>query len=684
MNDDKIHTSHLQKAAVVYVRQSTMQQVHHHLESQRRQYSLTRKAELLGFTDIAVIDDDLGRSGSGSEERPGFGRLLAAVCEGRVGAVLALEVSRLARNNRDWHHLIDLCALTGTLVIDDDGVYDPRQLNDRLVLGLKGSMAEFELGLLRQRAQEALRQMIARGEVLWEVPVGYVRTQDNRMEMTPDRQVQQAIRGVLDRFRALGSARQVLLWYVQEKLPLPCICNVGNGREVVWKVPGSSRIHAILSNPTYAGAFCHGRTTTRVKVVGGRARKTSGHLLPLSQWPVLIRDHHPGYISWGQFESNLRQLATNAAARGGDTTGAAKSGPALLAGLLRCARCGRKLHVGYCGTGGRVPRYYCRDGHINRGLPLCISFGGLRVDRAVVAAALDAVQPAGIQAALTAWEQALRQGDEKHQALRLALEKARYEAERARRQYDSVDPENRLVAAELEARWERFLAAVKELEGRLKTHLAGNGEVDERVRARLLEMGKDLRAAWESPSASAALKKRILRTVLVEIVADISADSAEVVLVLHWAGGVHTRLAVPKNATGKHRHCTDEKTTDLIRELAKGCDDSAIAGILNKLGHRTGNGNTWIKARVAAVRIRLGVPARSQDRARTWLTLEETSAELGVAPSAVRRLIERKVLPAKQVVACAPWVIEREHLALPEVKAALESTRGRRTRGEGS
>jgi DNA invertase Pin-like site-specific DNA recombinase len=684
MNDNKIHPSHLQKAAVVYVRQSTMQQVHHHLESQRRQYSLTQKASRLGFTDVVVIDDDLGRSGSGSEERPGFGRLLAAVCEGRVGAVLALEVSRLARNNRDWHHLIDLCALTGTLVIDDDGVYDPRQLNDRLVLGLKGSMAEFELGLLRQRAQEALRQMIARGEVLWEVPVGYVRTQDNRMEMTADRQVQQAIRGVFDRFRMLGSARQVLLWYAQEKLPLPCIGKVGNGREVVWAVPGSSRIHAILGNPAYAGAFCHGRTTTRVKVVDGRARKSGGHLLPMSQWPVLIRDHHPGYISWEQFESNLRQLASNAAARGGDTTGAAKSGPALLAGLLRCARCGRKLHVGYCGTGGRVPRYCCRDGHINHGLPWCISFGGLRVDQAVTAMVLDAVRPAGIQAALTAWEQALRQGDEKHQALRLALQKASYEAERARRQYDLVDPGNRLVAAELETRWEQSLAAVRELEGRLKSHLAGHGEVDERVRARLQELGQDLRAAWESPSASTALKKRILRTVLVEIVADISADPAQIVLVLHWAGGTHTRMAVPKNATGKHRHCTDQKATDLIRELAKGCDDSAIAGILNKLGHRTGNGNTWIKTRVAAVRVRLGVAARSQDRARTWLTLEEAAAELDVAHTTVRRLIERKALPATQVVACAPWVIERAHLALPEVQKALKPIRDRRTRREGS
>ena len=387
-----------------------MHQVHNHRESRRRQYDLTARAGQLGFSDIVVIDEDQGRSGSGAEERPGFGRLLAAVCEGRVGAVLALEASRLARNNRDWHHLIDLCALTGTLVIDDDGVYDPRLLNDRLVLGLKGSMAEFELGILRQRAQEALRQMIARGEVLWEVAVGYARTEDNRIEMSADRQVQQALRGVFARFRAVGSARQVLLWYVQENIPLPCLRNSGRGLEVVWKRPSYKRIHAILTNPIYAGAFCHGRTQTRITVVNGRAKKTHGHHLPMDQWQVLLRDHHAGYITWEEFEANQRQLASNAAMRGDQTTGAARSGAALLAGLLRCARCGRKLHVGYCGSDGRVPRYYCCGGHINHGTEWCISFGGLRVDQAVAAAVLDAVQPLGVQASLQAREQAQRQG----------------------------------------------------------------------------------------------------------------------------------------------------------------------------------------------------------------------------------------------------------------------------------
>lgn len=674
--NEKIKATHLERSAYIYVRQSTMHQVREHRESQRRQYELQEKARQLKFRDVVVIDDDLGRSGTGSVDRPGFGKLLAAVCDGRAGAVFALEASRLARNNRDWHHLVDLCGLADTLVIDHDGVYDPRQLNDRLLLGLKGSMAEFELGLLRQRAQEALRDMISRGESLWEVAVGYVRTTDNRIEMIADRQVQESIRGVFAKFSELGTARQVLLWYRQESLPIPHSEKGVRGGQVIWRLPIYNQILNFLQNPVYAGAFAHGRTTTKTVVQDGRARKTHGHRVPMDEWEVLIQDHHPGYITWEEFLKNQEQLLSNGGMRG--KSGAAKSGPALLAGLLRCGRCGRNLHVGYSGKDGRVPRYFCRGAHINHGTERCISFGGLRVDEAVAEAVLEAISPVGAQAALDAWQQMRLQTDEKRKALELAFEKATYEVNHARRQYDAVDPDNRLVAGELEKRWNEALQKQSELQQRLATETHCDQPLEESLRTRLFQLGDDLSSAWSQTATPLELKKRILRTVLMEIVADVSDEPPQITMWLHWAGGVHTQLRVARNLTGKHRHCVDTQVIELVTELAKVCKDADIASILNRLGYRTGAGNTWIESRVRSLRKYHNVPAISEDK-REWLTLADAAQELNISTQSVRKLIKLEMLPARQVVECAPWVIEREHLNLPAVQAAALAIRdGRR------
>jgi DNA invertase Pin-like site-specific DNA recombinase len=672
---EKITPDHLERSAYVYVRQSTMHPVREHRESQRRQYALADRARKLGFRDVVVVDDDLGRSGSGSVERRGFARLLEAVCSGSVGAVLALEASRLARNNRDWHHLIDLCTLTDTLVVDHDGVYHPRQLNDRLLLGLKGTMSEFELGLLRQRAQEALRGMIHRGEVLWEVPIGYERSGDNRCEMSPDRQVQDAIRGIFAKFRELGSARQVLLWYRQQKLPLPTR-QLGPDGGVRWKIPGYPRILSILQNPVYAGAFAYGRTRTKTVVNQGKARKTAGHAVGRDDWQVLLRDHHAAYISWDEYLRNQEQLASNAAMRGLMTQqGAAKKGSALLAGLLRCGRCGRKLHVGYSGVGGRVARYHCKGGQLNHGVKWCISFGGVRVDEAVSAVVLEAVRPLGVQAAFDAWEERARQDDEKRRALTLALQKAEYEVDRARRQYDAVEPENRLVAAELEARWNDALAQVAELNSRLEECEGQEQTPSDAERQRLLELGEDLDALWNHPEASVALKKRILRTLLEEIVVDLREDPPEIVLQLHWVGGVHSPLVVKKPQRGDRRGKTDRTVVELVGELAKVCPDPAIARILNRLGYRTGPGNTWTEGRVRSLRAYQKIPAFDPSAPRTSATLAEAAERLGVSASVVRRLLERGILVGSQVVTHAPWSIPQEALDAPAVQQAVRAIR---------
>jgi DNA invertase Pin-like site-specific DNA recombinase len=323
--NEKIKTEHLQRTAYVYVRQSTLYQVRHHHEGRQRQYDLQQRAHQLGFGQVVVIDEDLGRSGSGLQERPGFGRLLAAVCQGLAGAVLALEASRLARNNRDWHHLVDLCALSGTLLIDDEGIYDPKLLNDRLLLGLKGTMSEFELGLMRQRARQAYLQKVRRGEAMWEVPVGFVRSKEGRIEKTPDRQVQQAIEMVFEKFRQLGSARQTLIWLREERLLLPHVVGATGGREVTWKSPGLSRVHQILRNPCYAGAFAFGRTGSKTVVKEGRVQRSpSRQYRPFGEWEVLIIDHHAGYIRWPEYLENRQIMAKNVAKREAESSGAVK------------------------------------------------------------------------------------------------------------------------------------------------------------------------------------------------------------------------------------------------------------------------------------------------------------------------------------------------------------------------
>ena len=629
------------------------------------------RARQLGFHEVVVIDEDLGRSGSGVQERPGFGRLLAAVCQGTAGAVVALEASRLARNNRDWHHLVDLCALTATVLIDDDGIYDPKLLNDRLLLGLKGTMSEYELGLLRQRARQAYLQKVNRGCALWQVAVGFVRTEEGQIEKNPDRQVQQIIEAVFEKFRQLGSARQTMIWFREERIRLPQAKPGSEGREVVWQLATLSRVHQILKNPCYGGAFAFGRTGTKMSVVEGRARKSpSRRYKSIEQWEVLILDHHSGYIRWEQYLKNRELMAENLAQREGEGRGAVKKGAALLSGLLRCGRCGRKMHVLYSGRRGEVARYGCSGGRELRGSSPCLSLGSLRTDAAVVEQVLEAIEPAGIEAALQASEQVALADQEKRRCVELALERARYEAKRTQRQFDAVEPENRLVAGELEGRWNGALAQMAELESRLQELRGEAAPLTDEQKRRLLEMGKDLRRLWDEAQTALELKKRILRTVIEEIVVDNVEEPAEHRLQIHWAGGVHTELRVARNKTGMHRRTASGEVVELVRELAKVCDDKTIAGVLNRLGFRTGQGNSWRVSRLVSFRHTHRIDGFSGHEG--WMTLEEAARRSAVSHTFVKGLIRRGVLPARQVVECAPWVIEEKALELAAVKAAIQ------------
>jgi len=672
--NDKIQPQHRSRAAYVYVRQSTGHQVRHHHQGRQRQYDLAARARELNFARVVVIDDDQGKTGSGLVERPGFATLLSAVCSGEAGAVFALEASRLARNNRDWHHLIDLCGLTETLIVDADGIYDPQELNDRLLLGLKGTMSEFELGLFRQRARAAFEMKVAQGHAMWELPVGLVRDEDDRVEKIADRQVQTAIAGVFAKFRELGSARQAAMWYRDEKVPLPEAVPGTRGHEVVWRVPREVRLRQILKNPCYAGALAYGRTEAKLTVKEGRRRKASSRTLkPREKWKVLILDNHVGYITWEEYLENQAMLESNAAAREPTGKGAAKKGPALLAGLLRCGHCGRRLCVSYGGKDGRSPRYGCHGGREERGSAACQSLGGMAVDRAVSDIVLEAIQPAGVQAALDALVEFEGQQDTKRKSLELALEKARYEVDRALRQYDAVDPDNRLVAGELEQRWNAALERVAELERKYSQCEEQRTTLTAEERTRLLELGNDLPLLWNYKSASPDLKKRILRTVLEEIVIRDDESRLKHLLVLHWKGGVHSELEVSRNRSGHKTIDTDKTALELIEELSKVCSDHAIVATLNRLGYKTGAGKTWHVHRVHNARyVHRLTNYRQQNE---WLTVESASTELGVSITVIRRLIREKTLPATQLVANAPWIISRDSLSLPAVQADVTAVR---------
>jgi DNA invertase Pin-like site-specific DNA recombinase len=669
----KLSAEHLSRGAYVYVRQSTPDQLRHNHESRRRQYALAERARALGFADVVVIDDDLGITASGIE-RPGFERLLAAICRGSVGAVVSIEASRLARNGRDWHTLLEFCAVVGSLIVDESGVYDPRSPDDRFMLGMKGTFSEMELSMFRQRSVEALKLKAARGDLHTTVAIGYVRGPDDRIELDPDLRIQQAIGLVFAKFAELHSARQVLLWLRQEAIALPSAQYGPQGRSVLWKLPVYGTVLRILTNPVYAGTYTFGRTESQVCIEDGRKRVRRGIPRARERWQVLIGEHHEGYISWDTYEHNQRVIADNANMKGEMVRGMLRRGEALLAGLLRCGHCGRKLHVAYSGEGGNTSRYHCRGASINHGAGNCIAFGSLRVDQAISAELLRLLKPLGIEAALTAIDQNEAGHDAKRQHIELALEQARFEATRAHRQYDAADPDNRLVTAELERRWNERLAAV----ARHEQELAALGSqcatsLSEEQRSQLLALGSDLDRAWNHPAANPETRKRILRAVLKEIV--VHLGEAQIELKLHWQGGDHTELCVPRNRSGMHRWKTDAGIEELIGALARLMSDGAIAALLNRSGKRTAKGHTWTEARVRSFRgdRHIAVYREGERSERGELTLDETAKALNISKMTALRMISCGVLPAKQLCKGAPWVICRSDLETPAIRHAAEA-----------
>jgi excisionase family DNA binding protein len=663
MTSLQVTPSHLARQAAIYVRQSTVEQVMHNLESQRRQYGLVDRAVNLGWPrpQVTVIDDDLGVSGGGGP-RVGFERLVAEVGLGHIGIVLAIEVSRLARNNRDWYHLLDLCALVDTLIADADGLYHPGVFNDRLLLGLKGTMSEVELHLIRSRLNGGLWEAARRGELRTHLPIGYQHDRENHIVKVTDEAIRETIGLIFSKFAELGSARQVTAYLAEEGVLLPH--RRVNEDAVNWRRASFDLVHGVLTNPTYAGVYAYGRSKIerRLDEAGRLQRRQVG--LPLNEWAVVLPNHHEAYIEFDVFEANQQRLRANWRAPRGSAGGAVREGGALLQGLLRCGRCGRKMQVTYTGAGGNVSRYACLQARRMQAAEReCQGLGGFRLEERIVDAFLAALAPASVDATLAALHETEQAWQRECHQRELLVERARYEAERAERQFARVEPENRLVARSLEHAWEEQLKEV----ARCQDELAGfrrrrptplsNDDAEWLHRA-----GSDLKAVWQAPTTTNRDRKHLLRCLISEVVVLVDRERTIADLTIRWAGGASTRLTSPLNRSGRHRYVTSAEVNKLVTHVAPYYSDEQIAFMLNAKHLRTARGNSFTSARVGHVRRGLGLPAANPSSLRdnndpTWMSVSKAARVLAVSPDTIRRWAREGSLEANQVMTQAPWRI---------------------------
>jgi DNA invertase Pin-like site-specific DNA recombinase len=667
----KIKPEHLARKAIVYLRQSSEKQVRQNKESQRLQYDVAERMRSLGWKAVEIIGTDLGSSaGIASARRQGFERVLSSVALGEVGIVGSWEVSRLSRTDKDWCRLLEVCQIFGTLIADEQHIYDLNSLDDQLVLGIKGTLSVVELKILRQRMQAGQESKARRGELFKRLPVGYVLDAMGKVAFHHDRRVHEALQLVFIKFRERWSVRQTFQWFRDHDIELPA--NPIQGTRLVWKIPSQSLIRDILCNPFYAGAYVWGRRPVKTLLVEGRLEKRQGAMRRAEECRVFIRDHHVGYIDWATFEENQRMIRRNSVNWQGDKSMAAiRAGQGLLAGLLRCGHCGRKLHVRYWGGRGTHARYLCK-GDFDDGGQYCIGFGGASVDRQLGQELLKAISPLGVEASLKAIEE-LSAGDVAQRvALSSKLKQLEYEARKAFEQYDAEDARNRLVAEELERRWNEKLEEVEITKQRLSSLNGNRYSLSSEEEAQIRSMGECFDELWQSDRCPSELKKMIFRTVMEEIIVYSDAEKKLLQFTIHWKGGTHTQIEIerPRPAT---ETATTMEALDIIRRMAVRSGDDQIASVLNRLGYSTGKDKRWNQIRVATARRNHSIPG--QKRAAPdpeSISLSEAARLCGVSHHSIERLVETGLLKREQAAPRAPWAIHRADLDKEPVRSIIE------------
>jgi DNA invertase Pin-like site-specific DNA recombinase len=664
----KIRPEHFERAAYVYVRQSSMRQVRQHNESARRQYELVDWICSIGWPKerVVLVDEDQGKSGANPNSRSGFERLASAVGRREVGIVVALEATRLARNSPDWHQLMYMCRWTDTLIADDHTIYDPTLNADRAVLGMRGQMSELEIELSIKRMQEARWNKAARGELMTIPPAGYDLDDLNQLQITSDEAVRHAIQTVFDKLPELGSARQILVWWQKQGLKFPVRRIELRTHPVLWLDPVYRMFLQTLRNPIYAGAYVFGKSETVRELdpedpTKLRIRRRS---LPEAEWRVLIRDHHPGYISYEKYGENRRRLQANSMMKSDpNQAGPVREGAALLQGLVRCGHCGRTMGVGYGGSkrGTRTKlifQYRCYGAKNSTAVKGCQTVGGKRIDQIVVATFLDVTEPAMVEAAAQANEELSKEVEASQRSWSFQVEKAEYEAERAHRQYDAVEPENRLVARQLEKRWNERLAELEETRQKANEAQMRQPRLSDEELRRVACLATSLGEVWAAETTTNRDRKNLLRCLIEEVQLRTESEHYQVRIV--WKGGAATDRLVKRQKRGT-AHRTSEEDIELVRKLAKQFDDAQIARTLNRQGRRTGLGNAFTKENVSSLRGRHKIPKCPKQPAKNAregpFTADEAASELGVCTSTVHRWVRDGVLAGQQATSGAPWRI---------------------------